>query len=270
VKWCHILELAGSCRKLLDEKEGKLPSDADRMNIDETFGESSKAFALPDFGTLARQLRVRDESALAELACMMESSDRMTNHEFVTFVLPALHAALFDTNGVTGNGQFCFKALEAFTTVVESPAAAEPSQHGDDETQMSVEEMPSQDEDVRMEESFIPAPMSLANRVPSIGLRRMQDILSFSENMSVLHVLWDKKRNDVPMSPNGSMLKSLTKPIELKFSSWRSPHLASSSAASIKETTVFVEPLLPSKELERHVLRSGTIENETYLSFCRR
>jgi hypothetical protein len=68
----------------------------------------------------------------------------MTDHEFVTFVRPAVHAALFDTNGVTGSSQFCFKELEAFTDVTESPTVAEPSQRGDDE-------------DVRLEESLCPS-----------------------------------------------------------------------------------------------------------------
>ena len=55
----------------------------------------------------------------------MESSDQMTNHEFVTYVLPALHAALMGVHGVTGNGQFCLKALEHLTDHVESSASVD-------------------------------------------------------------------------------------------------------------------------------------------------
>jgi len=267
VKWGHILELAEACRKVLDDTEGvHTPADdADGMKMDESFDSSTKTSARPDFSTLARQLRLRDESSLADVALNMESSDRMTNHEFVTFALPALHSALVDTHGVTGNDRFCFKALESFSDLVESAASAEAP--GDDD--MSVDEIHAQDDEVGMADSYGRAPLVLANRVPSVALRRMQDILSFSENMSVLHVLWDKNPDGALMSFNGSRLKSLTKPIEVKLSPWRPPHVAALSVAA-EDTTVFVEPLVPSTELERHVIRAGTIENEKYLSFCRR
>jgi len=257
VKWSHILELAVSCRKLLEG--GQAQTDAvDGMNIDE------KAPACPNFGALARKLRLKDESALSDVASMMKSSDRMTNHEFVTYILPALHGALVDTHGPTGNSQFCLKALEAFTDLVESAASAEV--RADDDSRMSVDEV-SQDVDATMVDSYQQAPMVLGNRVPSIALRRIQDILSFSENVSVLHVLWDKKRNGTSMALNGSKLKSLAKPIELNVSAW---HPATASSTVRGDTAVFVEPLLPSLELERHVIRAGRIENEAYLSFCRR
>ena len=133
---------------------------------------------------------------------------------------------------------------------------------------MSVEEV-GQDGDSAMVDSYGQGPMVLANIVSSIALRRMQDILSFTENMSVQHVLWDKKRNGTHLSLNGSRLKSLTKPIQLVLSPWRPLH-AYPSTVVVRDTTMFVEPLAPSIELERHVIRAGTIENEACLSFCRR
>ena len=269
VKWGHILELSVNCRKLLEGMHGvQLPSDgvAD-MIIDQSFDVMSKGSACLDFSSLARKLRLRDKSALSDLASNMEASDRMTNHEFVTFILPALHAALVDTHGVNGDDQFGFKALEALTNLVESLASVE--SHGDDDSHMSVEDITNQADNTGMVDSYGQAPIELANRVPSFALRRMQDILSFSENMSVLHVIWDEKENGAPMSVNGTRLKSLTKPVELKISLWRPPHVASSPRAQ-GDMTVFAEPLLPSKELERHVIRSGRIEDETYLSYCRR
>lgn len=270
VKWGHILELAMSCRKLLDgPAEEKASADISEMKVDETF-EDSKVSALPDFGTLARRLRGRDYDAAEELASLMESSDRMTNHEFVSFILPALHSALVGTQRGNMNDQFFFKTLYAFTDVIESSAAAQPPREGDDESQMSVDEEPNEGSVAGNRfNMYGQVPMNLANRVPSVALRRIQSILSFSENTSVLHVLWDKKRSGSPVTANGSKLKSLTKPIELKFSPWR-PSNVPSLPVGANNTTVFVEPLLPSTELERHVLRAGTIENESYLSFCRR
>lgn len=261
-----------SCSKLLDPSEGKASAGSDSMKIDESFDDARKATALPDFSSLAKQLRARDTSALEELSFLLESSDRMTNHEFVTFILPALHSSLVDTHGLNtiGIDQFSSRALDAFTDVAESSNEEEPREDDDDDSQMSVEELPSQGDERSSGrfETYGQVPKNLANRVPSIGLRRMQDILSFSENMQVLHVLWDQKRSGAPSSLNGSRLKSLAKPIELTLSPW------SLNVGSLPEgfqgTTVYAEPLVPSKELEQHVLRAGKIENDSYLSFCRR
>ena len=86
--------------------------------------------------------------------------------------------------------------------------------------------------------------------------------------MSVLHVLWDKKKGSTP-SLSGSRLRSLTKPVQLIISRWNPSH-AGSPSVLVGEMTVFVEPLLPVSALGRHVVLGGKIENETYLSFCRK
>ena len=137
VKWETIIELAVSCRKLLEETNDD--SD-DRMNVDKVYDGWSKAPVTPDFSDLVLRLRLRDDSALPDLASKMATSDQMTNHEFVSFVLPALHAALVETQGTSGSEDFCFKALEALTDFVESSARAEVS--GDDDSRMLVEEIP--------------------------------------------------------------------------------------------------------------------------------
>lgn len=47
------------------------------------------------------------------------------------------------------------------------------------------------------------APSVLVNRIPPIALRRMQDILPLTENMSVVNVLKDNERNGAPISLDG-------------------------------------------------------------------
>jgi hypothetical protein len=260
VKWETIIDLAVNCRKLLEETN----DDNDRMNVDEVYDDSSKAPFRPDFSDLVLRLRLRDNSALPDLASKMATSDHMTNHEFVSFILPALHAALVDKQGTSGSDDFCLKALEALTDFVESSTHSEVK--GDDDSRMAVEEIPTERPDAS--DAYQQAPTIVANRIPSIGLRRIQNILSFSENMSVLHVLWDKKKGSTP-SLSGSRLRSLTKPVQLNIIPW-SPSHAGSQSTPVIEMTVFVEPLLSVSALGRHVVLAGRIENETYLSFCRR
>jgi hypothetical protein len=259
VKWETIIDLAVNCRKLLEETN----DDNDRMNVDEVYDDSSKAPFRPDFSDLVLRLRLRDNSALPDLASKMATSDHMTNHEFVSFILPALHAALVDKQGTSGSDDFCLKALEALTDFVESSTNSEVK--GDDDSRMAVEEIPTERPDAS--DAYQQAPTIVANRIPSIGLRRIQNILSFSENMSVLHVLWDKKKGSTP-SLSGSRLRSLTKPVQLNIIPW-SPSHAGSQSTPVIEMTVFVEPLLSVSALGRHVVLAGRIENETYLSFCR-
>ncbi|MEM7316915.1 MAG: hypothetical protein AAF497_27605, partial [Planctomycetota bacterium] len=70
VKWGYILELAVTCRKLLDgQPEGNASTSAAVMNVDETF-DDSKVSALPDFETLASRLRSREKDSAGELASL--------------------------------------------------------------------------------------------------------------------------------------------------------------------------------------------------------
>lgn len=270
VKWGFILELAVSCRKLLEDSDAALKSSdgLNRMNLEESLEDSKRGIDCPDFSMLAHQLRLRDESALTDLVSKMESSDYMTNYEFVNFVLPALRAALVDTHGATiQKDRFCLLALHSFTDFVEGkPQAAEA--RSDDDSHMSIEDMPSNDDDdddddASMEGTSQQEKVALVNRVPSPALRRLQDILAFSENMSVIHAFHSERNDGKCTSPNGSSLQSLIQPIELHLSPTNAPQTA-------PDVTVFVEPLLPTKELQLHVIRACRILDPSYLAFCRR
>ena len=274
VKWGYIMDLALSCRKLLDGEGGGAAS-ADSWNDDGIKSHPDidgvpRGCTYPDFGKLARRLRERDETALSELAAIMESSGGMTNHEFVIFILPALHASLTDVfNASTEKDQFCRKALEAFTSSIKSSESTEAL--GEDDSHMSIEEVPSQEEDESIVDSYGQdriAPPGIVNDVSSDFLRRLQGILAFSENIRVLHGL--EKMKDIDSgSPNENSLQALTCPIEIEMS----PSCPSETADSSKGRaclTVLVEPLLPKEELQLHVLRAGRIMDPPYLFFCRR
>jgi hypothetical protein len=269
VKWGCILELTATCRKILENSDAALKSSdgLNRMNLEESLEDSKRGVGCRDFSRLGRQLRLRDESALTDLVSKMESSDHMTNHEFVSFILPALHVALVDAHGAsTQKDRFCLHAIQTFTAFVEGKPQAAP--RVDDDSHMSIEDIPSHeeddddDDDESMGDTSPRENVALVNGVPSLALRRLQDILAFSENMKVLHAFRGEKNDSKSTSPNGS-LQSLVQPIELHISPVNAPEAASDS-------TVFVEPLLPTKEVQLHVIRACRILDASYVAFCRR
>jgi hypothetical protein len=267
VKWGCIMELTAACRKMLENSDAALRSSVglNRMNLEESLEDCRRYVGCRDFSRLARQLRLQDESALTDLASKMESSDHMTNHEFVCFILPALHAALVDKRGATPQkDRFCLHAIRTFTAFDEEKPQASP--RIDDDSHMSIDDIPSYEDDhddESMGDTSLRENVALVNGVPSSALRRLQDILAFSENMRVLHAFRGEKKDSKSISPAGSSLQSLVQPIELHISPINAPETASDS-------TVFVEPLLPTKELQLHVIRSCRILDPSYLAFCRR
>ena len=234
------------------------------MNLEDSLEDSKRGISCPDFSMLAHQLRLRDESALTDLVSKMESPDHMMNHEFVSFVLPALHAALVDTHGATvQKDRFCMLVLHAFAYFVEvKPQAIEA--RSDDDSHISIKEIPGHeddDDDASMQGSSQREKAALVNMLPSPAQRVLQDILAFSENMSVIHAFPSERNDGKCASPNGSSLQSLLQPIELHLSPTKAPQTASDLAA-------FVEPLLPTKELQLHIICTCRILDPSYLAFC--
>jgi hypothetical protein len=92
----------------------------------------------------------------------------------VTFILPALHAALVDSGRqeTAASEDFNVNALKLLRTL-SNPRLLNLKA---DDSCMIVEEVPAESIDVSMAGTHQRVPTIVANRIPFIGLRRIQNI----------------------------------------------------------------------------------------------
>jgi hypothetical protein len=297
VKCNAIRELTSECRQLLTVED--LPDETESPDfkvIAKLSGNDNSA----ELNSLSIRLLERDVSAVEELASMLTSPGRVTMHQFLTVILPALHASLTgrspgnDSSQVlrAGSGRRskkarvvggrrsdnddaamdCTEDRVAFCKDIVRVMFLKPSVEGvlaKEETKPEMQD-PTDHEDPEVLDDVETRGSRSIDLDVSIGtselLRRLQQILSFYENVAVVSSSPDRK-DGAPAGSQGADLQALTKPIEIHL---YPSAFGESEATSDPRLVVHAEPLVQIADFELHVLRTCKLNHASYAEFCRR
>lgn len=96
VKWNHIRALAAECQRLLSPNIESADGDAEIKN-----GQAEKVLERlaaidnsSEINNLSIRLLQRDSGSIKQLSSFLQVQGRMTVHQFLTVIMPALHASL--------------------------------------------------------------------------------------------------------------------------------------------------------------------------------
>lgn len=274
-----IRGVSSNCSRIL-----ALTNDVDEigdLDDDDVVKSSAKDHELQ---ALSVRLLRRNVDALKELGILLDESGRISIHEFISIVLPSLHASLIGTShgcdesvniGSTHRNkkaraarfssidssdarlEYCREALRCMIADQDDVVKSVDGLH-ENEAGKEMDDNPNTaDEGEKVNISYSP--------IVSEFLRRLHQVLSFYEGVQVLSTSVEKL-GGLNSTANAGDLQALTKPIELQLS----PSEFNNSGAHVRQSVIFAEPLIPFADLQRHILRTYRIFDPLYLSHCKR
>jgi hypothetical protein len=296
VKCSSLRELSTECLRLLSEDA---PADGeDDFPCSEVFEELSRKDSSAQLNSLSMGLLERSVEAAKELGLLLNNHGRITFHQFLTVILPALHASFVGSSSGHDNAapsvasghrskkarvtdgsesssldspearlEYCREALSAMVT--ELPR--KPSSSDGLPALFSF----ARSETVDLEENN---EMSLGSRRDNTSVdlyryagaselvRRLHQVLSLYEGVQVISTSAEKVVGS--STDRGGDLQALTKPIEIHLSP--SAFNESECVSPRIGSTIFAEPLVPFADLKLHILRTYRLRDPGYLSFCER
>lgn len=292
VKCSAIKDLASECHELLSDES---PANEDDVPIDDSFDKLSNGDNSSRLKSLSLLLLEHDVEAVKELSALLLSPGGVTMHQFLTVVLPALHASLTGrspgSDSATAlraaSGRRNKKArviggtqCESEDGTYDSPenrvafckdimrimAGASPCENQDstmlqEPQSLGDDELSTDTENLRSGGDDDCA-VSVAS---SEMLRRLHQVLSFFESVAVACSSPDRKAG--PPGSHGADLQALTKAVEVHL---YPSAFGDSEANSHPRLVVHAEPLVPIADLESHVLRSCKLDDPSYVEFCTR
>jgi hypothetical protein len=279
-----IRELAADCTRALTVTcESTVPMES--TGADDGRVESLRS---DELNALSIRLLQRDVLAMKDLGILLSEPGRVTIHEFLSVILPALHAALIgqatgDRFSIGGPIHRNKKARASLISVLDSPDArieycrealrsmtSEYSQGavGLGATTASRAHSPEMHVDPSHDSDVDDGSKVNIRYSPNVSeiLRRLHQILSFYESVQVLSTSTEKATG--LNTPSGGDLQSLTKPIELHLTP-SDCHIDAKDSPSTK-AVVYAEPLIQFSDLQLHVLRTYRILDIAYTVFCSR
>lgn len=293
IKSSAVKAIASECIKLLEDS---IPCDHQMEDFEyckllQILAEENTTQKL---NSLAVQLLQGDAQAAKELGMLMNEQGKVSVHQFLTIILPSLHASL------VGQHSACSVAHGTASHQSKKPRVAE--RRGKSYIDSSRRRLDKSREMLQLlmpeREKVIPAAqlhsgigltvpiykkrnvdlshddnadneniyqistqcrdMAYAFRSSEL-LRRLHQVLSLNENVQITSL---STRNDLSSSKGGD-LQSLTKLLEI--------HLSPSESSVVKpklDSVVFIEPLLSADDLKLHVLRIYSVLDTEYSAFC--
>jgi hypothetical protein len=294
VKSSTVKTIASECMKLLEDT-----STADDMVEDFEYSQVLQTLADENTSTklnsLAVQLLQGDAQAAKELGILLNEQGKVSVHQFLTIILPSLHAALIGQHGVGsashGNAShpskkprfadrrgknyvdssrwrldYCRVMLRLLIPEREKvvPPAQLHTGIGLSLSSYKGRKVDCTNEDSENADQIAAECRDMAYSFQSSELlRRLHQVLSLNENVQIAS---SSSRQDLNSSKGGD-LQALTKLLEI--------HLSPSACEPLcvqpqLESTVFAEPLLSADDLRLHVLRIYRPIDPDYLIFCER
>jgi hypothetical protein len=297
VKCAAIREVSSDCRKLL-EGEVKTGED-DERSIDVARKLSSQE-SVSEMESLAMRLLQQDVEAIRDLARMLRSPGRLTIHQFMTLVLPALHAACVarspDSGGailVAGSGHrnkkakvvgihnadldesysqtaehhrlsFCRELVRAMILEFEEipPGRANGEETSRDSSAISDHESDGgEDGDDDGQHDESP---TVSEREVAFFAESSELLRRLQQVLSLYERVTIGPTLYEKKSPPGGDLHALTKPLEIHLK----PSSFEETLLSPLCLVVHAEPLISVADLQLHVLRCCSSLDPNYASFC--
>ena len=280
VKFTAIQDLASECLLLLNSRDLSCSQDERVFALMSSIPDSNNIGTLKG---LAMRLLERDQVAVRQLSPMLDSSGSVTMHQFLSILLPSIHAALMDSSPacLSSNGyplrlspRYKKAKLGGIGRETDEPLSTDSPEErlvfanvntilqfmvlGQDVVNdpMSIEDCKpesTRDHIVQDEEpkSHSENPYLEVSVTSCELIRRIQKIISLYENLAV----WPEQSKK-PSSSNSddSELQSLTKPIELELAASPFDKSDGRDVASIS-IRLKVEPLVPLHEIELFTLQ---------------
>jgi len=248
-----------------------------------------------DLSSLSVRLGMRDSEAVRDLVGMLSKPGRITMHEFISWILPSLHAscsggsssgggdllsfgsghrskkarvvdgAFHDGDGASFDSpeeRLAFCKEVAGMVFQETPIYSResdqrrPSREGSDEDADDPTKESGDTKRLRTD--------SIDTTGPSELLRRLHQILSLHESVSVVPTLTMKKPGSLGDQVAGD-LQALTKPLEIELL----PSSFGDKTVCQSQLVLQAEPLLSMADLQLHVLRTCRLNEPSYAEFCR-
>ncbi|MGK3740519.1 MAG: hypothetical protein ACI90V_007369, partial [Bacillariaceae sp.] len=295
VKWKFVRELASKCQELLG-KSTISADDGDTKEEDKIWGtrmvEGLKSMDnASDVNTLSIRLLQRDLDSIQGLAFMLRNKGRVTMHQFLNIILPALHSTLMGkkiSSERTNSGRRTKKPRVAGMVSGDFEERMETNEEerlefakeilkslDDDKSPDHNNNSPmcSQDEDHDNEDmqdgdgdgDYDGSDDYEEHDEIKIGqkdekvrakqlpelLRRLQKVLSLHEDLSTIKVA---------QKEGVSSLRSLKKPIKLRLTQQQRD----------RDVTILVEPLVSVDDLSRQILKTASTTLSEYVNFCRK
>ena len=297
LKCSAIRETALECRKLLAQDTVTEVSNCP-IDIGGVLVELSQISDSTDVEAISMALLEHDCNAVEELARLLRTPGRITMHQFLETILPALHNACLgrtvENSSMKGGHRskkakvgmffgddddvqsfsparrslFCKELVNLLIlehgekeSKLENPSAAQesgPEAHEDDGEGEGESELMTANNAERP--SLSGREISLYAESSEL-LRRLQQVLTLHERVSAVGLPSRRKAS------NGTDLQVLTAPLELELlpSSFSEPVPCARNQLILK-----AEPLLHLSEVELHVLRGCVPLDPGYQLFCQR
>jgi hypothetical protein len=291
VKWNHIRELAAECQRLLSQTGQK----DDKAEFVRTWDQRlmkclEQMDNNPEINNLSIRLLQRDRSSIKALQSVLDTRGKLTMHQFISVILPALHASLLgkpsecaDSNLVGGS---FYRRSKKPRVVGSIPGNAYETVHSrpcEDKAEFARQlfcrhlhrtvhlsqdsEGGSQGEDAGSHDSMLEDGAEERALFRCELLRRLHQVLSLYENVPTLPSVHSRVgRGTLKLGE----LQSLTKPLQLRLIPIAGKR---DNLATLKDRILLnlhVEPLTSVKDLSNHVLRTCSTSHPVYKSFCRR
>lgn len=278
IKCSSIKDLAATVRGLLTEEEGsELMLASSSTSIDTSY----------EFLALTDRLLRRDTRALKDIGSMLLSPGKVSNHQFLTFFLPAFHSAFFSASdeddlhlhAASGSGRRCKKprmidglgdlSLESpedkLTFCSQSIRLLASGDDVCDEVKRSVADSSNSESDPSPR--MIPDDYVFSNAFQEL-LRRLHQILAMREDVQLVNSTPESFGSTSSADQKRGDLQSLTKPIELRLgpSKFGVASIVDQQMASL---SILVEPLVPISDVASQVLRSCRVYDETFVHHCK-
>ena len=294
VKWKFVRELASKCQELLGKST--IPADDDTKEEDKIWGtrmvEGLKSMDnASDVNTLSIRLLQRDLDSIQGLAFMLRNKGRVTMHQFLNIILPALHSTLmgkkissertnigrrtkkprvagmvsgdFEERMETNEEERFEFAKEILKSLDDdkspdhnnnSPMCSQDEDHDNEDMQDGDGDYDGSDDGYEEHDEIKIGQKDekvRAKQLPEL-LRRLQKVLSLHEDLSTIKVA--QKEGGV------SSLRSLKKPIKIRLTQQQRD----------RDVTILVEPLVSVDDLSRQILKTASTTLSEYVNFCRK
>jgi len=304
VKWKYVSELSTRCQDLIAQNTAVSDTDLKEDGIWSRGMMTNLKFMdnASEINTLSIRLLQRDPDSIQGLARLLKEKGRITMHQFLMVILPALHSTLMGKFPVgelnagrrtkkprvasmrsreneirieTNDEERLDFAKEILKLLVhdcapqsESMDFQEDNDIDHDITEESREYMANEEDyDERNENKATQKKgRGVAKQLPEI-LRRLHQVLALHEEVKSLNE--DKCSDRDGVSPGD--LRSLKQPIkvrltqqEVKGSKQQEKHHYKSN------TTIFCEPLVSVDDLSRQILKTASKTDPEYVVFCRK
>jgi hypothetical protein len=304
VKWNFIRQLASECQRLMSP--GTVPQEEDKT-VDE-FEKVLESLIAADnsseVNNLSIRLLQRDHESIKEFALILSSRGRLTVHQFLTVILPSLHASLLGGSWENGRLRVSGTAASRRTSrrtkkprvVGSSSRETEEASHvhqsddrllfckevvkcliqksdekGPTSQQRSAVMMDSANENSEDEGSDDGGDaddsegISVSKALIPEFLRRLHQVLSLYENLAQ-----HTPHGAGPSGLKGCDLQALKMPLEVRLLPSASRKRSKTNQSPSHSMSVQAEPLMTVADLELHVLRTCKVSHPSYVAFCRR